>query len=426
MITGSRKLLKVKLVKKYEKSIAFTHPDIAKQWHPTMNGNLTTDQVSYGSRYKAWWKCHLGDDHIWKMSVKTRTILNGRCSVCTGHKVSHSNCLAHLFPEIASRWHPTKNGDTTPNDVTAFSHHKAWWICGLHTDHIYLSPVSKQSAGRECPICAGKQVIHSTCVAVCRPDIAIQWHPTRNGMLTPYDFTPGSHKKIWWVCPLNPDHEWLSSIKDRTLSGRGCAVCSGKQVILSTSLFSTHPDIADEWHLTRNGELDPTMVTYGSDRPVWWQCRTINTHEWQCAVSSRTISNSGCPVCNVRSSKGETYVDEVLKNIKVRYERQYRIEECRNKLPLPFDFVIFKQDDIYLIEYQGEQHYVDAAGFFQGEEGLCNRKIRDQIKRNFCQDNGLKLLEIPYWDYDRIPELVKIFLCDTRPELKNADSGRVR
>ena len=59
-------------------------------------------------------------------------------------------------------------------------------------------------------------------LAVTHPAIADQWHPTKNGSLTPHDFTPGSEHKAWWIC--DKGHEWESVIKNRT-SGTGCPEC---------------------------------------------------------------------------------------------------------------------------------------------------------------------------------------------------------
>ena len=48
---------------------------------------------------------------------------------------------------------------------------------------------------------------------VVLPDLALQWHPTKNGILRPTDFTPGSNKKVWWIC--NNGHEWHAPINSR-------------------------------------------------------------------------------------------------------------------------------------------------------------------------------------------------------------------
>ena len=71
------------------------------------------------------------------------------------------------------------------------------------------------------------------------PEIAKQWHPTKNGNLTPYDFTKGSEKKVWWKCPKGDDHEWESNIYNRIKTR--CGVCYGSKVVKSVSLAFLNP-----------------------------------------------------------------------------------------------------------------------------------------------------------------------------------------
>lgn len=106
------------------------------------------------------------------------------------------------------------------------------------------------------------------------------------------------------------------------------------------------------------------------------------------------LSETRCPHC--QSSKGEKLVESILKENNLTYIPQDKFEECRNKLPLPFDFGVYKEDElIALIEYQGEQHY-RPTDFFGGEEGFKYRQHNDNIKRKFCKENNIPLIEIKY------------------------------
>ena len=63
--------------------LASLHPQIAGQWHPSLNAPLTPDQVTAGSRREVWWQCPEG--HVWKARIHSRT---GKqkcgCPVCSG------------------------------------------------------------------------------------------------------------------------------------------------------------------------------------------------------------------------------------------------------------------------------------------------------------------------------------------------------
>ncbi|MDB4134827.1 zinc-ribbon domain-containing protein [Flavobacteriaceae bacterium] len=241
-------------------SLAETHPEIAKQWHPTKNGDLTAFDILGGSTKKVLWKCNKGDDHEWTAPIKERSAGHG-CPVCRGLKAVKSNCLATLRPDVAKQWHPYKNGELTPNDVVEWSGKKVWWKCDKGDDHEWIAPVSERSAGHGCPVCSGRKTVKSNCLATLRPDIAKQWHPTKNGKLTPYNVGLGGNtKKIWWKCNKNDDHEWLTAVLYRTY-GSGCPFCtltpqSKQELTITFELIQIFKDINPRGFKTRvNGKL---------------------------------------------------------------------------------------------------------------------------------------------------------------------------
>ena len=93
-------------------------PEIAKEWHPTKNGDLTPNDVTYGSKKKVWWQCPKYEHHFYDAVIHTRTLSRCGCPFCSGNRVSPENSLATKFPDIAREWHPTKNGDLTPHDIS--------------------------------------------------------------------------------------------------------------------------------------------------------------------------------------------------------------------------------------------------------------------------------------------------------------------
>ena len=68
------------------------------------------------------------------------------------------------------------------------------------------------------------------------------------------------------------------------------------------SIFITHPDIAKEWHPTKNGVLKPENISFGSDKKVWWLCPNKCSHgcphEWETAIKIRCRLNCGCVYCS--------------------------------------------------------------------------------------------------------------------------------
>ena len=94
------------------------------------------------------------------------------------------------------------------------------------------------------------------------------------------------------------------------------------------------------------------------------------------------------------------------------FKSQYKIDECKDLRPLPFDFAIFIQDKLTgLIEYQGKQHYCNID-FFGANGRFEKQQQRDNIKREYCKKQNIPLIEIPYTikniDNFLIEELFKI------------------
>ena len=284
--------------------LATVRPGLAAEWHPTRNGDLTPSEVRAVSGKKAWWR-HWHEEggtwHEWLAEVAARTLDDRGCPYCSGRRVlAGFNDLATTLPDLAAEWHPTKNGDLKPSDVMAGSMTKAWWLC--HEGHEWQTAVlDRAKSGTGCPVCSNRLVIAGfNDLATTRPDLAAEWHPTKNGDLKPSDVMAGSMTKAWWLC--HEGHEWQTAVLDRAKSGTGCPVCSNRLVIAGfNDLATTRPDLAAEWHPTKNGDLKPCDVVAGSTKRVWWKC-SVDGHEWSRPVFQRTRKEglTGCPVCGNR------------------------------------------------------------------------------------------------------------------------------
>lgn len=118
--------------------------------------------------------------------------------------------------------------------------------------------------------------------------------------------------------------------------------------------------------------------------------------------------NSGCPRCQF--SKGELKCQKILERNKNVFDiqSQYRFIDCRNKLPLPFDFkIILNNTKYFLIEYQGKQHYEENTFF---SDSLLNIQKRDCIKKTYCKENNINLLVIKYLYFDNIENIINSYI----------------
>jgi DNA-directed RNA polymerase subunit RPC12/RpoP len=269
-----------------------TYPKIAKQWHYSKNGNLTPRDVTAKSNRYIWWKCSQG--HEWRTKVYHRTD-GSDCPYCSGLKViSSKNDLATLFPTLAAEWHPLKNGELKPSDVTSKSHKKVWWICSK--GHEYVASVQMRARGEGCPVCVGRKIIPGeNDFETYFPELSKEWHPHKNGNKRPSDYAPHSSAYAWWIC--SEGHEWKTQINNRA-NGTGCPFCNQKRLIAEkTSLAVINPQLAEQWHPTKNELQTAENTSAFCNDKVLWLCD--KNHEWEATVASRSYGN-GCPYCSGR------------------------------------------------------------------------------------------------------------------------------
>lgn len=275
------------------------HPDLAQKWDYEKNKNLkdsdgldisTPDKVTPCSNARVWWKCDKG--HSWNAPVSSITKGCG-CTICCNKTIIVGyNDLTTTHPDIASEWHPTKNGDLKPTDVTYGSLKNVWWKCKY--GHEWKTTPNNRCKGHGCPYCSHRfPVVGENDLCTTHPQIANEWHPTKNSKLKPTDVMAGSNKKVWWKCKHG--HEWQAIINERT-KGLICPYCSGVKCIPGETDFATlHPDLMKEWDWNKNTGVDPYSLRETSDKKVWWTCEL--GHSWQTTVRRRVERRSGCHYC---------------------------------------------------------------------------------------------------------------------------------
>lgn len=196
-----------------EISLAFVNPELAKEWDYEKKHPLTPEDVFSSGRKKVWWKCNKCKQS-YESKIDNRSKGSG-CPYCAGRKVYGGNSLATLNPEASMEWHPTKNGELTPSNVILKSTKEAYWIC--KEGHEYKCRIiDKAFRNRNCLVC------HS--LGTKDKALAKEWHPTKNGKLTPFDFKPFTNKRVWWLCS-RCGKEYIAKISHRVL-GTGCFRCN--------------------------------------------------------------------------------------------------------------------------------------------------------------------------------------------------------
>jgi hypothetical protein len=206
--------------------LATTHPELASQWHPTLNGERTPRDVLAGSDEKPVWLCQTCE-HVWAARLADRSNRGRGCPACVNQVVVPGlNDLATTNPDLAAEWHPTLNGERTPTDVFAGSNSKVTWVCAPY-NHVWIAGLAARSVkGTGCPICTGRKVLEGfNDLVTTNPELIPEWHPTLNGDLAPSEVMAGSRKHVWWSCSEH-GHEWRAIVSSRAQAGTGCPTCA--------------------------------------------------------------------------------------------------------------------------------------------------------------------------------------------------------
>lgn len=299
------------------------------------------------------------------------------------------------------------NPDITVIGTYKNSHTKIEFRC--KEGHKWITTPSNVLAGKTCLTCANIQSSlrqrksHEQFVEEVRnlhPDITVVGEYVN------------SNTKIEFMC--SKGHIWKSA-PSNLLSGCSCPFCKGERI--SALKFKTHKQFLGE--VLELG-IDITVLgRYHSAREhILCRCNKCN-HEWM-ITPNNLLRGFGCPKC--KKSKGEQAVEEYLIANNIVFETQKRFADCIDQRPLPFDFYLPEYN--MLIEYQGAQHYM-ATHRMGDEEKLIYRQKHDCIKREYCKDKGINLLEIPYTNLNQVSEILSDVINTGKSDLLNAKLGGV-
>ena len=291
--------------------LATTHPKLAAEWHPTLNGDLKPTDVSYGLADEVWWLCPEG--HSYPASLNHRST-GTNCPICnSGRQTSFAEqavffYVKKVFPDAISRYTDIFDNSMEldiyiPSIKLAIEYDGEAWhkkdkierekkkyqICQQHGIRLLRlmekapeTGALRQRADESISIGDGpmyekknlrkviqflldeidpetnkwtrkKPIIHSRVdidldrdeaeirkymtklkkgsLADEYPALAAEWHPTKNGDLTPDKVKPHSDIKVWWCCP-DCGYEYPATVGHR-VSGTGCRKCGHKKTAQS-------------------------------------------------------------------------------------------------------------------------------------------------------------------------------------------------
>lgn len=243
--------------------------------------------------------------------------------------------------------------------------------------------------GCRCPKCANESRLKYIYSKSMSNDEFIDRLNRINPDIIPLEKIESTHKKIKIQCKIC-GNIWTAKPKD-LLHNHGCSKCRKKSKI-TTNDFKKEIQI-------RNPNIE--ILGEYKNRSTKIKCRCVNDdYIWETTPDS-LLRGAGCPKCI--SSKGERKIIQFLNNNKIIFQFQQRFPDCIDKKELPFDFYLPNYN--ICIEYDGVGHY-NPIECFGGEYGLSQTQTHDKIKDRYCKDNNIKLIRIPYWDFNNIEEIL--------------------
>lgn len=212
-----------------------------------------------------------------------------------------------------------------------------------------------------------------------------------------YDYSDSIYvgKNIKLIIRCNKCGKKFLQTPDNHANGKqGCPFCAGNIKLTTEEFINKAKNIHGD-------NYDYSEVNYeGNDKKVKLKCNKCGQVFYQ--TPHHHLAGEGCPNCN--KSRGEERIKLFLENNNIKFIREKKYYNCKDKFLLPFDFYLPEYN--LLIEYQGDQHF-RSYGKFGGKEKLIKQQLHDNIKREFCsKEENPNLLEITYKEYNLINKIL--------------------
>ena len=213
-------------------------------------------------------------------------------------------------------------------------------------------------------------------------------------LITTVDEYTGVKMNIRFNCPK---HGEQTMILDNLIHSHGCKSCSyeerGENLRHDIEYVKNRIE-----SVNGNKLLNPNDYKDTFTRNLNIQCYCGNIFTTSFTNYDRYNVNK-CYSCSCKESSGEERIRRFLEFYEVDFEQEKRFNDCRDIKPLPFDFYI--QQNNLVIEFDGKQHFEDV-----GRGNFETIRYHDKIKNQYCKDNNINLLRIPYWEGHNIESII--------------------
>lgn len=380
---------------------------------------LSTEYI--GSGYKLDMICTEG--HLCSISWDNFKQGN-RCSICSfalskekeiQTRIKNNGSLGDYLFEISNGniemyWDYKKNNYLDPYKVSKGSNQYILIKCQEKDYHESYNVICYSfTNGTRCPYCnsfaSGKVHIKDSFaqwgIDNLGEDFLKKYWDYEKNVLNPWTISTSNNRNIYIKCQETNYHGTYKTSCTNFKKGMRCSYCSHRKIHPLDSLGALYPQVIDLW--SDKNKKSPYEYAPQSSKKVFWKCDLGQHEDYERAIYASLVCEFRCPFCNI--SKGERTILKYLqkRNIIFIQQKQYNnLLGVGNGL-LSYDFYL--PDYNLLIEYQGEFH--DGNTRKQTKKDIERQKEHDRRKREHANKNNIKLLEIWYWDFDKIEEILE-------------------
>ena len=357
--------------------------------------NIKIVSTYVDSRTKISCKCKICGN---KWDVLPTSLLRGHgCRIC-GYEKTREALLSNTN-EFKKKLYLVNSNIVVMSEYVS-AQQKMLFKCKVCGNEFEMRPYSALN-GNNCPECSRRSRRESQLLS---NDEFIKRLHKYNPNVEPLEKYKGGHMKIRCRCKIH-NREW-STTPGELYHGSGCPECCSERI--RKALSWSKGDF-----VIRLEKVNPDIEVLGEyiNRETDIKCRCKKCgYVWHPKPYNLLYGKpTGCPKCQ-SYSKGEDRIQEYLELNLI----PYRIHKSYHDLlgiggkKLSFDFYLPEYN--LLIEYQGQQHENPTTfGNMSVEEAQKQFKIQqehDRRKRNYAQDHEIKLLEIWYYDYNNIHQIL--------------------
>lgn len=328
----------------------------------------------------------------------------GKC--CNKYENSFAYYIQQELQEPLNKYWDWDKNTVNPYCIYKSSHKKIWIKCDKAKYHeSYEVSCHNFKNNNRCPYCYRKKVHPKDSFAQYHIDNTdkdfLEKYRSDKNTLNPRELPLYSHKTVWIKCQNKDYHEDYQVVCYEFSKGSRCPYCINHKIHIKDSFGALYPEKA-KYRSKRNKE-SPYEVAPKTSKKYRFYCEDCGK-EFEKKLNHLNIrgDNLKCPNCT--SSKGEQRISNFLikNNIKFETQKEFHGLVGINGGNLSYDFYLPQHN--LLIEYQGEFH--DGTAWQQKTTNFERQKEHDRRKRNYVKEHNIDLLEIWYWDFDNIENIL--------------------